>query len=458
MKVRWIHSVSRLLMISLVICPLARAGGPLLVGGPGFGNEGQPFTWDTAAMPIQYRVDGGPMSKTPSGTVVINNAAGFSRVQAMFNNWQQAPNTTLSFQYAGPLQPSGTFTGGDVTTVADFNAILGSCNTGQQNPIIFDADGTLLQDLGLPGDVIGFAGICKVDENAGHIVSAFALMNGQFQDGIDKPPNYELTAAQFDQAITHEIGHFSGLDHSQINLAVLNGSCTADDNAGLPLMFPIAICPARTESGLPILAPDDQAWIAKLYPSSTYAQAYGTISGVIYFSDGITQVQGVNVIARQIDDLTTSQDESRRVAVSVVSGFHFTGNPGQNVTGTNTGGAAAGSRDATLIGYYEIPVPPGTYTIEVEGVSTYFVGGSSVGPLDPPLNIPGVPEFWNSTESAFDDPMVKDTIGVSAGQVVRNVNIILNGTPPRFDDWEDGGAFLVPLEIYPEESAIRRGA
>jgi hypothetical protein len=376
----------------------------------------------------------------------------------MFNNWQKAPNTSLTFQYAGPVQPSGTFVGGDVITVADFNAVIGSCNAGQQNPIIFDADGTLLQDLGLPGDVIGFASICKVDEHAGHILSAFALLNGQFQDGVNVAPNYELTAAQFDQAITHEIGHFSGLDHSQINLDVLNGSCTDDNTAGLPLMFPIAACPARTESGLPILAPDDQAWIARLYPSSTYSQAYGTISGVVYFSDGVTQAQGVNVIARQVDDPSTPQDESRRVAFSVVSGYRFTGNPGQSVTGTNSGGSRTGSRDATLIGYYEIALPPGNYTVEIESISSYFVSGSSVGPLDPPIYLPGVPEFWNSTESAYDDPTDKDTISVGAGQAVKNINIILNGTPSRFDDWEDGGASLIPLDLFFEEPSHRRDA
>ncbi|HEX4486052.1 MAG TPA: hypothetical protein VH088_07290 [Terriglobales bacterium] len=450
MNVR-VQSLLILLTTATLLCPQAKAGGPLLIGGPGYGIDGQPFTWDASGMPIQYRVDGGPMSKTPAGATVISNSSGLKRVQGMFNNWQQAPNTALSFQYAGPLQPSGTFVGGDVITVADFNAVIGSCNSGQQNPIIFDADGTLLQDLGLPGDVIGFASICKVDEHAGHILSAFALMNGQFQDGVNVAPNYELTAAQFDQAITHEIGHFSGLDHSQINLDVLNGSCTDDNNAGLPLMFPIAICPARTESGLPILAPDDQAWIARLYPSSTYSQAYGTISGVIYFSDGMTQAQGVNVIARRVDDPSTPQDESRRVAFSVVSGFRFTGNPGQNVTGTNTGGARTGSRDATLIGYYEIAVPPGNYTVEVESISSYFVGGSSVGPLDPPIYLPGAPEFWNSTESAYDDPTANDTISVSAGQAIKNISIILNGTPSRFDDWEDGGAFLAPLDLFAEE-------
>jgi hypothetical protein len=396
-----------------------------------------------AAMPIQYRVDAGPMSKTSSGAVVIDNAAGLRRVQAMFDNWQKAPNTSLSFRYAGPLLQYGSFAGGSIATVADYNATQGACKAGLESPIMFDSNGSITQDLGLPEDIIGFAGICKMDAQAGHVMSAFALLNGRFQNGINTSSDYELTATQFDEAITHEIGHFLGLDHSEINGPV-NGTCLAVMRAELPLMYPVAICPARTDSGLPILAPDDQAWIAKLYPGPTFEQAYGTIRGVVYFSDGVSQAQGVNVIARLVDDPATPDDESYRVAVSVVSGFRFTGNPGQDVTGDNKGGSLTGSRDPSLIGYYEIPVPPGTYTVFVENISSNFRGGSSVGPLDPPMWIQGIEEFWNKAESPFDDDLDKDPVKVDAGQTVDHIDIILNNTPYRFDDLEDG-AFLVPL-------------
>ena len=48
----------------------AHAGGPLIVGGT-VGVDAESFTWATG-VPIQYRVDGGPLSADPSGTVVIN--------------------------------------------------------------------------------------------------------------------------------------------------------------------------------------------------------------------------------------------------------------------------------------------------------------------------------------------------------------------------------------------------
>ncbi len=64
-----------------MIPPLAatpNSGGPLIVGGPTLGISGVPFTWDPATMPIQYRVDPGPMAVAPSGNEVISNAAGIA--------------------------------------------------------------------------------------------------------------------------------------------------------------------------------------------------------------------------------------------------------------------------------------------------------------------------------------------------------------------------------------------
>jgi hypothetical protein len=216
----------------------------------------------------------------------------------------------------------------------------------------------------------------------------------------------------------------------------------------MPLMFPIEFCDARKDVGLPLLSPDDVSWVSRLYPGPTQATSYGIISGRILFPDTISAFQGANVIVRAIDDPHTPEDESRRVAVSVISGYLFTGNIGQSVTADmadplehNTNGSKYGSRNAQLIGYYEIPVPPGTYTIEVESVFQEFVGGSGMGPLSsPPF---ANPEFWNLYESPSDPPAARDVVIINGGDKADANDIILNGYPQTYDQFEDGGIAVI---------------
>jgi hypothetical protein len=212
-------------------------------------------------------------------------------------------------------------------------------------------------------------------------------------------------------------------------------------------MFPVLVCDPISNSELPVLSPDDLAAISQLYPNSQTPLTYGTLSGRIFFSDGISQVQGVNVVARRVDDPNTPEDESLRIAISAVSGDRFTSNPGQNITGDNTSGSILGSRNTDYIGYFEMLVPAGTYTLEVESIDSRFVAGSSVGPLDPPIPLPGPAEYWNQNESAYDFPAQRDIITVSPGQTLDNLNIILNGTPPRLDDNESDANHQ---EVFPE--------
>lgn len=427
------------------------ASGPLLVGGPVFGKDGQPFVWNPANMPIQYRVDTGPLSAK------VNNADALVRVRKMFDVWQNVPTANISYKYAGAIT-NGAGQQIDVSTVAQFNDVIGVCDAGTENPVIFDADGSLLRGLGADDSIIGVSSICNVDPTAGFILSAFALMNGKWQDG--NTANGELSAAEFNAAIVHELGHLSGLGHTQVNLQVLSSPDACDDSdliAGLPLMFPFSVCePVVDSEGFPVLSADDLSGISNLYPNAQTASSYGTITGTVFFRDGLSQAQGVNVIARRLDDPNTTQDESLRIAVSAVSGERFTGNPGQDVTGDNSTGDLTGSRDPNLIGKFEIHVPPGTYTVEIQSVFFAFTGGSSLTPLDPPIQMTAPSEFWNQNESGFDLPGQSDTISVGAGQTIENINIIENNVfENRFDGFEDGAQLEYPSMPNAQEAEVQ---
>jgi len=418
-------------------------GGPIAVGGPNFGISGTPITWNPAAMPIQYRVDPGPMAVNPyTGAVVVDNSTGIARVGSMFGTWTGVPTAALSATYAGPLLSYGAYNGGPVAAggLAAFNAVSQSCDSGLQSAVIFDPQGNLFGQLGISSDVIGFAGFCHADPSTGYVQSAVLVLNGSFQNGTR-----QLSTDEFNQAITHEIGHFLGLDHAQINVDVLSeqpGSCVSQEVAGLPIMFPYLQCQARVSSGFSPLAPDDEAWISRLYPNGSTDSAYGTISGTIYFTDGSTAAQGVNVIAED-------PDNPAGVAFSVVSGYRFTGNPGQSVTCVlggnecNTTGSKTGSRDTRLIGTFDIPVLPGTYRVRVESINPLFAGGSGVGPLRRPIPMPGTAP-------------APAAVSVSPGTTA-NVTITLVGTPPRFDSFETSQLWAPASSLWQrrEELAVR---
>ena len=471
----WTRAAALLLSVFLAPTNTLFGGGPLTVGGPTQGISGVPLLWDNTK-PIAYRVDGGPLSQQPNGgPVVIDNATGVARVNTLFGYWSAVRTANLTLTNTGGLIAVGSFpAGGDVKTVNDFLMVAGdvsgqtadpnSCNGGGQSPIMFDADGTIFDGLGLPPEVIGFAFQCAFNTTTGKVISAGAILNGRFQDGINNPSsgNFELTRDEFDQAFAHEFGHFLGLGHSQINVdlflkAINNTSytCTSDDTAGMPLMFPVlGICPAKLTAGVPMIAVDDSAWMSKLYPVSSpppsgktsFSSTYGTLSGTVFFSDGVTPAQGVNVIAR-------NTNLPRRNAASAVSGYLFAGNPGQTVTCVNPAaptpqtcsnlGDPFGSRDPALIGHFEIPLPPGTYTLHVESVFPGFAGGSSVGSLDPPIPAPGT---YSSTA----------TVSITAGAAI-NFNITLQGTPPRFDAFESASLLgPCPQAILPRRDRMSR--
>ncbi len=393
------------LLGGLAASGLASAGGPLSIQ-----TDGEPYTWGPAT--IQYRTDGGPLSAS------VNNSAAIARVAAMFAVWEDVPSASIAYDRAGAITGVGD---GNVSTETEYNAVNGACEAGNQNPIVFDQAAAILIALGVDEtSVIGFAGRCALDTAQGRILSGIVVMNGLFQDGNNAPVP-DLTAAEFDATFVHEFGHFSGLDHSQVNWECGFAACGADNLSGLPTMFPFLV---TAQQGT--LSIDDIGWISKLYPAgggSGFNATHGAITGTVYFSDGESPAQLVNVVARRVDS-AGGADESRTTAASGVSGNKFRifhGNPINQPDPAPLGPFR--SQDPSHIGFYEIPLPPGDYMIDVESIQPEFTGGSSVGG-EVIIALPGT------------SPGPIGPVTVAAGVSSDNNDVTLVGTPPRFDSFE----------------------
>jgi hypothetical protein len=241
--------------------------------------------------------------------------------------------------------------------------------------------------------------------------------------------------------MTHEFGHLLGLEHTDISDPL--GGPTLDDINAIPTMYWQLITPLQNT-----LEADDKAWISQLYPSSSFAQ-YGFITGNVYFSDGKYPAQDVLVIARSVSDI-------HNMVVSSISGFRFTGNPGQPYTadylpctpstacaggtlGANPG-SQFGSHDTSLIGSYEIPVPAGQYTVEVQEIS-----GGTIGPIRPFFPLPGT------------GAPVSGVLTIQPGQIVSDVNITLQGTDTTFDIFEQPQANILVSPADGSPGILRAG-
>ncbi len=383
-----------LVVASALLSRSARAAGPLIVNA-----AGQPLVWS-----------GGTVTWNPDrGTLgTLANADAVSFVAANFAKWQAVPTAALAITQGAALPVD--------VTATNVNAYVGVCGDGL-SPIVFDTNGTITDALlgaGASNSILGFAGPECGTLDPPVITEGSAILNGKFIDGIQGAGNPEISTTSFGAVFLHEFGHYLDLDHSQINLVEAFDASSADDDT-VATMFPILINgPAEST-----LARDDEVAISTLYPTPSFASAYGRVTGSVLRSDGATPFQGAYVIARNVAD-------PRHDAIGYASGTLYSGSGG----------------NPALQGFFTLPglAPGAHYTVEVEAIYPGFTGGSGVGPFSVPVPLPGPAEFWSGANEAASDPPDDPAapgvaIAAVAGATTSNVNIVLNAVaPPDNDD------------------------
>lgn len=310
------------LVSALLYSSLSLAGGPLILEGA----DGH--TAVTYKNPeITLHVESGDLD------TIRNNAAAGIIVQQAFDLWNNVNSSTIRLTIE-PLGDDVNFNNFDQYLPSPDNSFFNADDN--VNPIIYDSDGRIIEAFfGDQSDLIaGFAASIFI-ERGDYFKEGYAVINGSIQPA--------LSDSELKLLITHEIGHFVGLDHSQVNInnqETAPGICSTTSFNNYPVMYPF-LC---RESGL---HSDDISAVSALYPAANLNDNFVVLQGRFVNESG-TPVLGANIWA---------EDTVSGKTYSIVSDY---------------------LRQGT--GYYKLLLPAGTYTLHANSINTLFFSGSGVGP------------------------------------------------------------------------------
>jgi hypothetical protein len=442
-------------LLVLLYAELARAGGPKYIAGVSFFNSGlagHPITWSGGT--VTYYTDQGDLSP------LLPGASADSFVADAFSRWTGISTAAVSATRGGQLAEN--VSGFNVILSADGSITLPNdiqpSATGTPVGIVYDYDGAVTDALlgtGSSSDCLVDSAIGGPDAFTadGHFAHALVVVNGLCAQTSAQLPDMKFQ-------LVRVLGEVFGLGWSQLNLNVTTGSPypTSNDKAGFPVMHasdqrscvPVSLCYSNADQ--PKL--DDQAALSRLYPVTSQnrsqfpgKQIFSTstvrIHGSVRFTDAYGNpgqaMQGVNVVARWIDPNTGQP--STQYTVSSVSGYAFSGNAGNPITGYNDVLGQPlnrfGSADPTLEGSFDLAgmvLPSGTsgqFQLSVEAVDPMW--SEQVGPYAP----------WQVLPSGTFPPV---TVTASLGSDVQQ-DIVMRGSAVQSNDPGEPSSFASPVPL-----------
>lgn len=433
---------------------LARAGGPQYIAGTSYfapTMTGQPLVWPLGV--ITYYTDQGDLSP------ILPNTSANSLVADAFSQWTSVSTAAVAATRGGQLGEDvnganvTVNSDGTISLPADIQPSAISTPVG----VVYDEDGSVTDAL--LGTGAGDSSQCFTNavyggnDNFGPMATyqhALIVINGECAQVSSQVVDVEYR-------LVRVIGAVFGLGWSQLNLNVVTGSPapTTADFAGFPVMHdvdPTSCVPITRCYPNPYqLSMDDTSAIARLYPVTAqnqpnYAgkQIFSTntagIHGTVWFTDDSgnpTQpMQGVNVVARWIDPSTGLP--SRQYAASSVSGFLFTGDAGNPVTGLNDSlgvpysewGSDAQTSEGSfdLSGLQVLNAASTQYQLTVEPLDPIWSAG--VGPYAPYLDRP----------SGATQPII---VTVGAGQDLQQ-DVLMSASAQPVPPWSPSQTWTAP--------------
>ena len=224
-------------LIAAMLCGQAQPAFAYLKFG--YEVNGKPHTLKWSTGRVQYFV-------TDAGVDGVSATQFQAAVAKAFDVWAAVPTASISYQFGGFTR--------NLPNEDDGRTTLGFLNEPSLDRVL--ASTTYL-----------------IDDLTGDLVESDIFFNSAF------PWSVAAAATRWDlQSIaTHEIGHLSGLGHSEIGeteLAATGGRRVLSTGS---VMFPIALAIGDI-SGRTLRA-DDIAGISDLYPDANFNQNTGSISG-----------------------------------------------------------------------------------------------------------------------------------------------------------------------------------